>query len=484
MSLKISDFGPIEDAEIELKRYTILIGKNNLGKSYLTQLFHIFYNVFRFQLMGINELYYVVDRPFRRERRLHLYSEYEMGYRFRAPMYEIKISNDVIIEIRKRLRNKRINNKNIFTMLFTIFNKNIPKSLNDNIQIALERTYGTELKNLVSINKTKSIIQFEYNEYNTLHIEITNKGTMKIQFKPNRVQLKNLEIKIIPIIDDTRKLKRLTEKRIIQFMLKCLEPILTMSVLESIYIPAGRAGLIEGYDTLVSIFIDLASVAPLYGITMPPIHGLASEFYNVLFSLRGGRGPYYAIAEKMVDILGGSITIRRPRGLPSGAGRFYYTFKMEDKTRSIPVIQAASMIKELTPIYLIIRESFYPNSIITIEEPESHLHPSAQCHLVEVFSELISKETNIIITTHSDLLVRKIGNLIGRYKYPEKENAFSINPESVVLYLIKEQEKGSISKIIPIPDDGVFEEIPEFDEVVNELYEEQLKYQRYSQMEV
>jgi predicted ATPase len=35
MKLEVKNFGPVKSAELEIKPLTILIGKNNLGKSFL-----------------------------------------------------------------------------------------------------------------------------------------------------------------------------------------------------------------------------------------------------------------------------------------------------------------------------------------------------------------------------------------------------------------------------------------------------------------
>jgi len=47
-----------------------------------------------------------------------------------------------------------------------------------------------------------------------------------------------------------------------------------------------------------------------------------------------------------------------------------------------------------------------------VEEPESHLHPAAQVKLVEVFARLAREGLNMLITTHSDILLRKLAHLV------------------------------------------------------------------------
>lgn len=79
--------------------------------------------------------------------------------------------------------------------------------------------------------------------------------------------------------------------------------------------------------------------------------------------------------------------------------------------------------------------------------------------------------------------MRKLGNLIGHFKYPnDDKEQINLNPSLVAIYLISKTDDGNISKEIPIPPDGIFEELPEFDDVIRDLYEEQLVFQQKSQM--
>lgn len=57
-------------------------------------------------------------------------------------------------------------------------------------------------------------------------------------------------------------------------------------------------------------------------------------------------------------------------------------------------------------VYMLIKLLKKSTSLAFIEEPEIHLHPSAQAKLVDVFTEIIQKENKqIFITTHSESIV-------------------------------------------------------------------------------
>jgi predicted ATPase len=115
---------------------------------------------------------------------------------------------------------------------------------------------------------------------------------------------------------------------------------------------------------------------------------------------------------------------------------------------------------------LIIRELADKGSLIIIEEPESHLHPAAQIKLMEIFAKLVNEGLNILITTHSDLLLRKLAHLI--MESSSKKTNVYLKPEDVAVYLLKPNEKGFISQKV-----NIIEGLPTFDEVIEQLYEKE-----------
>lgn len=68
-----------------------------------------------------------------------------------------------------------------------------------------------------------------------------------------------------------------------------------------------------------------------------------------------------------------------------------------------------------------------PNSLIAIEQPELHLHPAFQAKLADMFAGALQasrkrgNETNILIETHSEALISKLGQLVYEGKIDEKD---------------------------------------------------------------
>ena len=103
------------------------------------------------------------------------------------------------------------------------------------------------------------------------------------------------------------------------------------------------------------------------------------------------------------------VKIVTPRRLHSFAPRFRIPELIIDDGTATPLEAKGDGIKSLAAISLMRaaqKGGEAGNLVIAIEEPESHLHPGAIRELSTVIQEM-AKENQVIITTHSPLLVTK-----------------------------------------------------------------------------
>ena len=457
MKLKVENFGPIHYADIELKPLTVIIGKNNAGKSMLAQLI--------FTLMRLRESInpsYIL-KPF-------------LPHIFSIPENTLNgmLQHCLSVENfqRKIKETKELTPFSYLKIVLDVIIDSFTHSLNKPLGSFLERSFAIEFKNLVNLYSDYTKAECTYNEHLIVEFTITKEGNLSARFDVKTIEelidniLRDKEIN--ELIEKTLSLK---DKRDFAIDMVIIIKILTEFLfpeslpLSPLYIPAGRAGLLEGYEAVSSALITLAPVAPLKGITMPPMPAMASEFYSLLLQLEGKKGPFAKISDLFKELLEGDIVLEKLK-LPEGKSKMVYKFKFKDKESSIDLIHAASMVKELSPIYLIIRELADKGSLIIIEEPESHLHPAAQIKLMEIFAKLVNEGLNILITTHSDLLLRKLAHLI--MESSSKKTNVYLKPEDVAVYLLKPNEKGFISQKV-----NIIEGLPTFDEVIEQLYEKE-----------
>lgn len=126
----------------------------------------------------------------------------------------------------------------------------------------------------------------------------------------------------------------------------------------------------------------------------------------------------------------------------------------------IPISAAASSIKELAPLYLLLDK--YPAEELSIlfEEPEAHLHPKKQVEIADFVVRAINKGTHMQITTHSDYFLRRLNDRIflhkinaispsaykdtlTRYNYSD----FTMNPSLIGAYLLRRENDGSVKVV-------------------------------------
>lgn len=463
MRIIAKNFGPIKEADFEVYPFTILIGKNNLGKSYLAQLIQVAYSI---SLLTIRRGQLISDKGHYRD------MEGVKKILFRARQERKSISDTI---------------DDVISYVVEIYNDMILR----NLKSILEETYGVPISELRNARSRSSHIEFYMSDITIISFIIRSKDRIDLDVKINHNTIKDNIIEMIKERKlNLRDLRRTTDIESILIKIKSLI-FPSQTYIRPYYIPAGRAGLLEGLDSVARAIMGLSTVGAIRGISIPPVSGTTSQFYNIFVNILSRPGPrfYYfpesreirKIVRTINEVMQGDILLVEDSE-KTGVRKIVYSFKTDGKKKNIDVIHAASMVKELTPIYLIMRDFAHKGACIIIEEPESHLHPGAQISLLLIFVELVKAGLNIVITTHSDILLRKLSNLISNYFVKDKKNNFFINPDSIEICWLKENVKGSDLEVITIDKYG-FDELPTFDDVIKDLYKEERSIQQKLQLE-
>lgn len=109
-----------------------------------------------------------------------------------------------------------------------------------------------------------------------------------------------------------------------------------------------------------------------------------------------------------------------------------------------------------------------------IDEPELHLHPANQRSLARILAQLVNAGLWVIISTHSDYLVRELNSLImlntenskrkalmKKYKFEEEQ---LLDRNKVAAYLVNNR---IVETIRITSDEGILADT--FDDVINDL---------------
>lgn len=80
--------------------------------------------------------------------------------------------------------------------------------------------------------------------------------------------------------------------------------------------------------------------------------------------------------------------------------------------QEIPLHVISSANKSLLLLDIFIKHRAKPHHILIIDEPEMNLHPEAQRDMARLLVQLVNAGVKIVITTHSDYIIRELNNLM------------------------------------------------------------------------
>lgn len=129
-------------------------------------------------------------------------------------------------------------------------------------------------------------------------------------------------------------------------------------------------------------------------------------------------------------------------------------FKPSGENITIPFSMASSSSKSIYLIEKFIRKIATPGSILIIDEPELNLHIDNQIKMANLLAALVNSGVQVVITTHSDYLLREINILMmlgSSDAHQDEKNdilqeynineASVLDPEKVAAYVVSSVEK-------------------------------------------
>lgn len=116
----------------------------------------------------------------------------------------------------------------------------------------------------------------------------------------------------------------------------------------------------------------------------------------------------------------------------------------------IPLHLASSSARGVSDLYFYLKHVASAGQILIIDEPESHLSPTNQVLMARLLVFCVNSGLKVLITTHSDYLIKEINNLIALSGNFEGKDAFLrknkkdytdrdyLKPEAVKAYICKD----------------------------------------------
>lgn len=443
--LGVENFAKIERAKVCINSYTILVGPNSSGKTYLMQL-----------VQGVNErLANLTD-----EEGLQILkcgenraSNSVTGANEGCTQYIL--SQDNILSFTEYLNVKLDEKKE--QIVKEVFGREVPVG-KLYVEIELEEKESYEIILFDNINNINNIIGKHDDLDLFIRENIKNTEAYKDVFSIGGTLIKysitSKNGEVISISTFSKNNQEVTKVKLL--LRRVLE-------YQSLYFPASRTGIMLLFkeffankaDELFSYQVNRnkpVAMKDYYGELTQPIYQylrFLQTYSEWIVGVQDYEEEIEFFEKKLIE---GHITANKQNG-------FSYDSKTDHV--SVPMYMASSMVNEIAPFVLALSSAGMYNGFI-IDEIEASLHPQKQLELVRFLNRLSNRGLKLILSTHSDTFVSKVNNLYLLSNYVkqnkekdvlekmglEKEDLMS--PDKLFVYEFVSQPNGkSIVKEIP-----------------------------------
>jgi predicted ATPase len=175
---------------------------------------------------------------------------------------------------------------------------------------------------------------------------------------------------------------------------------------------------------------------------------------------QGARHRFAAVRDALVQ-----LELATELNVQTHLGEFVQVrIKPKERKYADTIADVGFGVSQVLPM-LVSDAALPPESVLLVNQPEVHLHPSSQALLGEYFSQRIGSR-QYVIETHSEYLITRLRILIARKK---------LRPEDVNLYFVMPtpSEDGTLIRHIRLDEAGGFIDPPKefFRTYITDSYE-------------
>ena len=180
-----------------------------------------------------------------------------------------------------------------------------------------------------------------------------------------------------------------------------------------LYVPAARTGLMLALSSIVNSSIEN------FGVGDQKVSQGRFTLPTIRFIQRIARDRYQVVKRdnKIVKFL--QENILRGTVTQDEQNRALFSYTPDNSETVLPLYVTSSMVSELAPLLAALQQERFSNGIV-FEEPEAHLHLSAQRFMARAIAKIVSDGTPVTITTHSDTFIQQINLLLQLNKHPNR----------------------------------------------------------------
>ena len=428
LELSISNLGPIESANIELRPLTVFVGPSNTGKSYAATLIYALHNFFNAHA---------------RSARQYLASDLSQD--------DVDSIHEWVNSARRRVTVEGNEEYPLHEMPDAIAEA-VNRSLRDTAR--LSEPLSDEVARCFGMERASNLIRYPYGGKSLFAIRGSATGEdgrdKSFQYEMELVDEDARLTSSIPEIASARinpgiwllwdfqpQSEELQEEK--EYAARYLiADIAREAVSEMIcpfnqsarYLPADRGGVMHTHQVAVGGAIARASRVGLRPDSPAPmLSGALGDFLQGLIDLaepRYRRGDANNVLAQRIEktLMRGEARVESsPIGYPT------FFFRPDGWERDLPLMHASSMVSEIAPVVLYLRHFVQPGGLLIIEEPESHLHPAMQVRFIRLLAAAVQDGVRILITTHSEWVLEELANLVKMSALPKDKRERLDDPE-------------------------------------------------------
>lgn len=452
VEISVRNFGPIAEADLDLRPLTVFVGPSNTGKTYLSVLIYALQRVFE-EFSGFPSL--------------HILPLLAQGLMYDdSAEEELSEAFNILSGVRPlQERPLKISH--------------LPKKVRDQLQHSLKdlEIYGSdlekELKRCFDLTSVAELIQSPGNQNDETNVSLVasdvNQDLWHFKAEASEagivIEGEINEKAVISPQDPSSYSVKIDHKGMFALTFESHR-----SIGKPYYLPAARSGIMQSHRVIASSLVTRSTRAGLEPLEVPTLSGVVADFMQQIILYREGAGPddeMNHIADSLEsDVLAGQIIMK-----PSATGYPDFLYRPQGTEQDMRLTRSSSMVSELAPLVLFIRGLIRPGDTLIIEEPEAHLHPAAQTQMAATLARLVRAGVKVLVTTHSDFMLKEIANLMHAGELKEKgalkkQTNDWLLPEEVGTWLF---QKNGVVEEIEFDRIGGIEPI-EYEDIAERLY--------------